>query len=352
LGLTVRAGIDNFVIKNQNWPSLFSIYRNVQDPYSYRNLIDHEGILHLHWLNGILNLKSVVNYVKMGKKIIWTLHDMEPFTGGCHNAKDCKNFEESCSRCPAVKQIFRSKIQKAKIGKNLYLSLMNNVTLVFPSTWLMNNFKSGAPQSSSTLELIPNPVSDIYFETSTDIGNSINFDRENLVLGFVSSDLNDPIKQFGKVLYAIQEVSRIIKKPIKLFAVGTEFRNYPKGLNYEVVESGVVSDQNKLREIYSKLDLLISNSISESFGLTIAEASAVGIPSLVLEGSGSSELIKDKSTGLIYKNQEDLIRKLIKISESETLIHEMGANARENALKHWKLESVLKKYDKLYDSLL
>jgi hypothetical protein len=30
----------------------------------------------------------------------------------------------------------------------------------------------------------------------------------------------------------------------------------------------------------------------------------------------------------------------------------MGANARENALKHWKLESVLKKYDKLYDSLL
>jgi glycosyltransferase involved in cell wall biosynthesis len=216
----------------------------------------------------------------------------------------------------------------------------------------MNNFKSGAPQSSSTLELIPNPVSDIYFETSTDIGNSINFDRENLVLGFVSSDLNDPIKQFGKVLYAIQEVSRIIKKPIKLFAVGTEFRNYPKGLNYEVVESGVVSDQNKLREIYSKLDLLISNSISESFGLTIAEASAVGIPSLVLEGSGSSELIKDKSTGLIYKNQEDLIRKLIKISESETLIHEMGANARENALKHWKLESVLKKYDKLYDSLL
>jgi hypothetical protein len=31
LGLTVRAAFDNFVIKNQTWPSLFSIYRNVQD---------------------------------------------------------------------------------------------------------------------------------------------------------------------------------------------------------------------------------------------------------------------------------------------------------------------------------
>ena len=35
---------------------------------------------------------------------------------------------------------------------------MKNVTFVFPSRWLLNNFKSGTPQSSSTLEFIPNPV--------------------------------------------------------------------------------------------------------------------------------------------------------------------------------------------------
>jgi glycosyltransferase involved in cell wall biosynthesis len=352
LGLTVRAAFDNFVIKNQTWPSLFSIYRNVQDPYFYNNLIKHKGILHLHWLNGILNLDSIVNHAKMGKKIIWTIHDMEPFTGGCHNSNDCKNFEESCSECPAVKQIFRAKIQQTKKSKNLYISLMNNVKLVFPSQWLMNNFKSGAPQYSSALEIIPNPVSDIYFEKDFGATNSLNTFKEHLVLGFVSSDLNDPVKQFDKVLYAIQEVSLLIKKPIKLFAVGAKFRNFPKGLNYEIVESGVVSNENDLRDIYSKLDLLISNSISESFGLTIAEASAVGVPSLVLAGSGSSELIKDNSTGFIYKNQVDLISKLIKISESETLILEIGAKARENALIQWKLENVLNKYDKLYENLL
>ena len=170
-----------------------------------------------------------------------------------------------------------------------------------------------------------------FFEN--DVRN-INFksnNRQYLVLGFVSNDLNDSVKQFAKVVEAIQKVSKLVNKPIKLIAVGAKFKNYPKELNFEVIQAGVVLDQSHLRDLYSKMDLLISNSLSESFGLTIAEASAVGVPSLVLEGSGSSELVEDKLNGFIYKNQDDLISKIVEISESETLIHNTGVNAKENA---------------------
>ena len=350
--LTIRAGLDNFVIKRNSWPTLFSLNRNIQNKSFNKLLIEHGGVLHFHWLNGILNLRNVVNYSKMGKKILWTIHDMEPFTGGCHNSINCLNFEKSCSKCPAVKHIFRPQIQKAKLEKNGFLSLMRNVTFVFPSRWLLNNFKSGVPQCSSTLEFVPNPVSDIFFEKDF---RNINFksnNRQYLVLGFVSNDLNDSVKQFAKVVEAIQKVSKLVNKPIKLIAVGAKFKNYPKELNFEVIQAGVVLDQSHLRELYSKMDLLISNSLSESFGLTIAEASAVGVPSLVLEGSGSSELVEDKLNGFIYKNQDDLISKIVEISESETLIHNTGVNAKENALKHWKMDSVLNRYDKLYENLL
>ena len=352
IDLTTKAVIDNLIIKKRNWPTLFTLTRNIRDQLLSEKLVNFEGILHFHWLNGILNHGNIANYSKMGKKILWTIHDMEPFTGGCHNSINCLNFEKSCSKCPAVKQIFRSTVQRAKLEKNGFLSLMRNVTFVFPSRWLLNNFKSGVPQCSSTLEFVPNPVSDIFFEKDF---RNINFksnNRQYLVLGFVSNDLNDSVKQFAKVVEAIQKVSKLVNKPIKLIAVGAKFKNYPKELNFEVIQAGVVLDQSHLRDLYSKMDLLISNSLSESFGLTIAEASAVGVPSLVLEGSGSSELVEDKLNGFIYKNQDDLISKIVKISESETLIHITGVNAIENALKHWKMDSVLNRYDKLYENLL
>jgi len=352
MDLTTKAVIDNLIIKKRSWPTLFTLTRNTSDELLSEKLVDFEGVLHFHWLNGILNLHNVVNYSKMGKKILWTIHDMEPFTGGCHNSINCMNFEKLCSGCPAVKQIFMPQVQKAKLEKNGLLSLIDNVTLVFPSRWLLNNFKSGAPQCSSALEFVPNPVSDIFFEKGAHDLNFKKRDSQHLVLGFVSNDLNDSIKQFAGVIEAVQMVSKLVTKPIKLIAVGAKFKNYPKELNFEVIQAGVVSDQSRLRDLYSEMDLLISNSLSESFGLTIAEASAVGVPSLVLEGSGSSELIENNLTGFIYKNQVELISKIVKISESETVIRDAGLNAKENAINNWKMDRVLNRYDKLYDNLL
>ena len=232
MDLTTKAVIDNLIIKKRSWPTLFTLTRNTSDELLSEKLVDFEGVLHFHWLNGILNLHNVVNYSKMGKKILWTIHDMEPFTGGCHNSINCMNFEKLCSGCPAVKQIFMPQVQKAKLEKNGLLSLIDNVTLVFPSRWLLNNFKSGAPQCSSALEFVPNPVSDIFFEKGAHDLNFKKRDSQHLVLGFVSNDLNDSIKQFAGVIEAIQLVSKLVTKPIKLIAVGAKFKNYPKELNF------------------------------------------------------------------------------------------------------------------------
>ena len=42
-------------------------------------------VIHLHWINGgMLSLQSVEKILASGKPIVWTLHDMWPFTGVCH----------------------------------------------------------------------------------------------------------------------------------------------------------------------------------------------------------------------------------------------------------------------------
>ena len=58
-------------------------------------------IIHLHWINqGMLSVREIGKIVASGKKIVWTMHDMWPFTGICHHARACKQFETGCGLCP------------------------------------------------------------------------------------------------------------------------------------------------------------------------------------------------------------------------------------------------------------
>ncbi|MFM6277712.1 MAG: glycosyltransferase, partial [Dolichospermum sp.] len=91
-------------------------------------------IINLHWINaGYMQIETLA---KFKKPIIWTLHDMWAFTGGCHYNKDCTNYTESCGACP---QLYSNKEKdlsnwvwrrKAKAWKDL------NLTIVTPSHWL------------------------------------------------------------------------------------------------------------------------------------------------------------------------------------------------------------------------
>ena len=118
-----------------------------------------------------------------------------------------------------------------------------------------------------------------------------------------------------------------------------------------IEQPGVISDQNKLIEFYTEMDVLVSNSFSESFGLTIAEAAAAGVPSLVLEGSGSSELIINNETGFLFKDQTKLISTLLNMINSISLRQKIGGNAKLFAVENWHIDKVIKKYDKLYENL-
>ena len=117
--LTIRASFDNYLIKQKQWPTLFSVYRNTQNKKLHQSILNHKDIVHLHWVNGVINLPNVFHYQNIGKKLIWTIHDMEPITGGCHYSIECKKFENSCEGCPAVHKIFSPKITEIKKSKNL-----------------------------------------------------------------------------------------------------------------------------------------------------------------------------------------------------------------------------------------
>ena len=62
--------------------------------------IQEADIIHLHWIAFMVNYSEF--FTKIKKPIVWTLHDMNPFTGGCHYSGACKKYEVGCGACPQL----------------------------------------------------------------------------------------------------------------------------------------------------------------------------------------------------------------------------------------------------------
>jgi len=111
-------------------------------------------VINLHWINsGYIQIETVA---KLKRPIVWTLHDMWAFTGGCHYSQDCDRYTSSCGACP---QLHSSKDwdlsrwvwqRKAKAWRNL------NPTIVALSSWLAKCASSSSLFKDLRVEIIPN----------------------------------------------------------------------------------------------------------------------------------------------------------------------------------------------------
>jgi hypothetical protein len=92
-------------------------------------------IINLHWVAGLFDA-SIMPSVLKGKKIIWTLHDMNPMTGGCHYAEDCVQYRKACGACPQLASNREPDLSRAGwlCKSEAYRHL--DITVVTPSRWL------------------------------------------------------------------------------------------------------------------------------------------------------------------------------------------------------------------------
>jgi hypothetical protein len=59
-------------------------------------------IINLHWVPGFVDNHLFFTPKRTDCPVVWTLHDMNPFTGGCHFDQECGRFRTRCSACPLL----------------------------------------------------------------------------------------------------------------------------------------------------------------------------------------------------------------------------------------------------------
>lgn len=108
----------------------------------------------------------------------------------------------------------------------------------------------------------------------------------------------------------------------------------------------------QLNEYYGRSSVFVLPSISDSFGLVVAEAMAAGLPVIVTENTGSRELVCEGAEGFVVpiRDVEELKEKILRLYENSGLRREMGAAAR-NRVKEFSWEKYGERLISVYEEI-
>jgi glycosyltransferase involved in cell wall biosynthesis len=101
---------------------------------------------------------------------------------------------------------------------------------------------------------------------------------------------------------------------------------------------------------YCALDVFVSASQTESFGLAIVEAMACGTAVVATETEGAKEILENGATGLLAPigGIEALAEAVVSLLEDETMRHRIGARARQVADERFSLKRMVDATETIY----
>jgi len=347
-GLTLAAALDEWGLSSQKQRTLFSPLRGKMQGLS-PSQIRADSIIHLHWIPGVMNHQSVRTLLDSGRKIVWTLHDMNPFTGGCHHSHDCEQFTKDCSSCPQSRKAFRG-IVAINLQRKTLERKYQNLRVVSPTTWMLDQASRSTVFRGQQNLLIANPINDIFFghtdrATARErLGTAV----DTFVGAVVAKDLSDGNKNLALVIRAFEEASARTNRPLALILIGKNGASYSSKL-IDIYWLGELTSA-EIPEAACGADVFLSGSIAESAGMTIIEGAAMGIPSVALANGGTSSLVEHGKTGILCEGFADFASRIASLANDPEKRRSLGISARHYASNH-RAEEVATSYIELYSSM-
>lgn len=112
--------------------------------------------------------------------------------------------------------------------------------------------------------------------------------------------------------------------------------------------------QKDMPRLFSMIDILVSASESETFGMVHLEAMACGRPVVGTNVGGPVELVKDGETGYLFTPGDfsSLAEKIVLLCQKGELRKRLGEMGRKRAMKNFAIEKQTGKYCRMvYDTL-
>lgn len=321
----------------------FSNYDITTDP-----LYQEADLIHLHWVADFLDYQSF--FEKNTKPVVWTLHDMNPFTGGEHYEEQFLGIDSF--GFPIPRDISKEeKIISKNILKFKYKLFKNikNITLVTPSKWLFEEAKKSQVFKDKKVIHIPYGLDSTVFNIKD---KSLSRDRLSLpknkkILLFVAESVKNSRKGFEYLKKAFEHLKM---DQVILCAVGNNSIELDSHKN--LMKLGNISDETQMSYIYSAADAFIIPSLMDNLPNTVLESLMCGTPVIGFPVGGIIDMVEDGRNGLITKeiSVSSLSKTIEQFIEGNFIFDR--ESIRENALSRYDSQVQANTYKDLYLSLL
>ena len=109
-----------------------------------------------------------------------------------------------------------------------------------------------------------------------------------------------------------------------------------------------------IENLYPNLTAVVSCSVTESFGLVIAEAMASGTAVIATKTEGASELIQNQTIGVLVNidDHQAIAQAILHVLQDAPLRETLGLHARERIRAHLSLDQMVTRIEEIYANTL
>lgn len=341
----------------------------VKIPFSFTwfgtSVIHHPDVLaadviHLHWVNhSFLNPKHLAELAKLNKPIVWTFHDSNAFTGGCHVRYTCAHFEKKCGDCPVLINANPQDIshqiwnQKNAAYQNL------NFQIIAPSSWMQKSVLRSSLMRGKTVNVIPNTLETNIFQPQNqhEAREKLGLPKDRFIFltGFMPSK-KDSHKGAAYLLESLELLAAknsIDPQKIELVIFGNRNTDDVPVFPFKTTFLGTINNDEKLAACYASADAFLIPSLEDNLPYTVMESLACGTPVIAFTTGGIPDMVFHQKNGFLaeYKSAQSFCDGMEWI-KNYPVKEALRKAARETVMQKFSENVIAQQHLELYKSLV
>jgi len=313
-------------------------------------------VVNLHFIAGFIDYELFFSTVPERCPVVWTLHDMNPLTGGCHYDDGCGRFVEGCGSCPQLgsstdrdlsAHVWR---RKTRIFTGVSSERLH---IVSPSHWLAEEVNRSGLLGRFPASVIPHGLDTERYSPIDPViaRKALGIAEEAKVLLFVSDSTTNRRKGLQHLIDAVPGLCAAYPNLV-LVSVGSGRHRMDGSLPQ--IHLGTIENHRMLRLAYNAADVFVMPSLQEAFGLTALEAMACGTPTVGFAVGGIPDIVRSDVTGQLVPAGGTralglAIETLLGDRQKRALL---SANCRRSAVEQHSLEIQAERYVEVYRRLV
>lgn len=297
--------VQKFVSKAKNVVNLTLSQKDIISDYlgtdvSAHPMVKDADVLVLHWVNSFLSYRSVEKLLATGKTVIWVMHDMWTFTGGCHYDGYCGGYAHDCGKCPHLNSRKENDLSRRNFRRKARAVEHGKLIFVGPSQWSVDCAGESRITREKKIVRILNPVNrDVFYRRENTAAlkekYQISTDRKIILFGATQAD-NNKIKgmqyldkalcglsgdEYAVVIFGNRETVRLTNEKLEVRCLGP------------------IEGEDELAEIYSCANVFVAPSLQEAFGYTVSEALSCRVPVVAFAVGGIKDQVRHLDNGYL-----------------------------------------------------